>query len=114
MSKKPFTPHYRVFTNNHDFVKVGCSYAGKMYYGVAKCAPEDTFNLVFGYRLAKARCDYAICTAKLRRSHDKLDLYRYYAEKFAAMVNDEEIYERKLHMDWMEAANELTAANVVF
>lgn len=110
--KKTFEPHYRVFTNNTNLVKVGCSYAGKMYYGIAKCAPEDTFDYDFGYRLAKARCDYAICTVKMKCSQEKLDMYRYYAEMFLMFVEDEEEYEKKLHEQWLKAGEELTRAQL--
>ena len=107
MSKKDFEPHYRIFTNHKDFVKVGCTYAGKMYYGVAKCAPEDTFNFVFGYKLAKARCDFKICSLKMERSHEKLTLYKYYRDQWALIYDDECSYEQKLHKKWMEAADNL-------
>lgn len=110
--KKEFTPKYRIFSNYKDLVKVGCSYAGKMYYGIAKCSPEDEFDLEFGYRLAKARCDYAICTTKMRRSQEKLDMYRYYAEMFLKYVKDEEEYEKKLHGLWLKAGEELTNAQL--
>ena len=107
MSKKYFEPHYKVFSNNTNYVKVGCSYAGKMYYGVAKCAPEDKFDYNFGYRLAKARCDYAICYAKMKRSQDKIDFYRHYAEKFQVLLESEIKYEHKLHVNYLSAFEDL-------
>lgn len=110
--KKDFIPRYVAFSNYTNLVKVGCSYAGKMYYGIAKCAPEDEFNFEFGYRLAKARCDYAICTAKMKRSQEKLDMYRYYAEMLLTFVEDEEEYEKKLHEQWLKAGEELTKAQL--
>lgn len=105
--KKNFIPHYKVFTNTTNFVKVGCTYAGKMYYGVAMCSPEDTFDYEYGYRLAKARCDYRINTAKMKRSQEKIDMYRYYADKFSTMLKDELSYEHKLHVKWLESMAEL-------
>lgn len=109
--KKEFVPHYKAFTNNENIVKVGCSYAGQMYYGIAKCSPEDTFDYDFGYRLAKARCDFAICTAKVKRSQDKIDVYRYYVEKFSAMLEDELKYEQKLHNALSDAFEELAVSS---
>lgn len=107
MSKKDFEPHYRVFTNNKDFVKVGCSYAGKMYYGVARCNPEDQFDYGFGVELAKARCDTAISWAKVARSQQKIDVYRACVERFKKMLEDEIAYENKLHKKYLEAFEEL-------
>lgn len=108
--KKEFIPNYKTFTNDKNLVKVGCSYAGKMYYGIAKCAPEDTFDYDFGYRLAKARCDFAICTAKLSRSQSKIDMYRGWATTANEMLEDELKYEQKLHQQWEEAFEELAVA----
>lgn len=105
--KKTFEPHYRVFTNNTNLVKVGCSYAGRMYYGEAKCAPEDTFDYDFGYKLAKARCDYAICTAKMLRSQELLSEYRTILSTVSQWVRDEEEYEGNLHLKWLEAEKHL-------
>ena len=109
MSKKPFEPHYRVFTNNTNFVKVGCTYAGKMYYGVAICAPEDTFSYDYGYKLAKARCDYKINTAKMRRSQNKISMYKYYRDLFCDLMDSEILYEQQLHMKWIESLADLEA-----
>ena len=111
MSKKKFEPNYKVFTNNRSLVKVGCSYAGEMYYGVAKCAPDDEFDYDIGYRLAKARCDMAIANAKLARCHMKIDVYSYYAELYAKALEDEEMYEMTLHNKWLEAFDELEAVH---
>lgn len=105
MSKKNFEPHYKTFTNNKDFVKVGCSYAGKMYYGIAKCHPDDLdkFNYEFGRNLAKARCDVLIQEAKLKRSREKIEIYRYFATTYYHLLNDEEIYERDLKAEYHKA-----------
>lgn len=108
MSKnKEFTPHYKVFTNNTNLVKVGCSYAGKMYYGIAKCSPEDEFDYETGLALAKARCDVNICWAKLNRSHEKIRVYEYCFNKFQQMLQDERVYEMKLHKQYLDAYSEL-------
>lgn len=108
MSKnKNFTPHYRVFTNNKDLVKVGCSYAGKMYYGIAKCSPEDQFDYGFGVELAKARCDVAISWAKVSRSQEKIDVYRACIERLQKMLEEEMSYETALNKKYFEAFSEL-------
>ena len=90
--KKEFKPTYRVFTNNTSIVKVGCSYAGRMYYGIATCNPEDEFDFNFGYELAKLRCDRIICSEKVKRSQDKLDSYTRYYNYFKSCMEDEAKY----------------------
>lgn len=47
-------------------------YAGKVVRGVAKCAPEDTFDEQIGRDLARARCDAAVAQLRLKRAEDKL------------------------------------------
>lgn len=89
MSKKDFEPHYVAFTNNHNLVKVGCSYAGKMYYGYSKCSEEDEFDYNFGYNLAKARCDLAIMKAKVKRSEEKAQYYSYCTDLYCKMEESE-------------------------
>ena len=107
MSKKSFQPHYKVFTNSENFVKVGCSYAGRMYYGSAKCSPEDEFDYDFGYKLAKARCDRNIAAAKVMRSRNKIEYYRHSAEFFQNALESEIEFERKLYSQWLETYHDL-------
>ena len=38
------------------------------YVGVAKCSPEDTFDVDFGTKLAKARCDVKVAKAKIQNA----------------------------------------------
>ena len=42
-------------------------YAGRTVKGVAKCAPNDNWDIEYGRRLAQARCDYKI--AKMRKKN---------------------------------------------
>ncbi len=68
-------PKYKVFTNNTNLVKVGSTYAGLPVYGIAKCAPQDTFDYDYGYKLAKARCDAKIANLRLMRAEKKMNMY---------------------------------------
>ena len=54
--------------------KVYCitQYAGKSVRGIAKCHPEDTFELDDGKDLAKARCDVKLWTKKLSRANKRV------------------------------------------
>lgn len=45
--------------DNYDIIAVS-TFAGKEVRGIAKCGPEDEFNLEFGKKLAAARCNAKI------------------------------------------------------
>jgi len=47
------------------------SYAGQSIRGVAKCAPEDKFDVEFGKRLAAARCDVKVARKRLHRAMER-------------------------------------------
>ena len=45
-----------------------CRYAGRKVRAVAKCAPEDTFDIEFGTKLAIARCEVKVAKAKIQNA----------------------------------------------
>ena len=47
------------------------TYAGKVVKGVAKCIATDPFDLEKGKQLAAARCDYKVCSKRLKRAKKK-------------------------------------------
>jgi hypothetical protein len=46
-------------------------YAGRTIKGIAKCAPEDTFDIEFGVKLAVARAETKVARAKARNAATK-------------------------------------------
>lgn len=48
------------------------SYAGKTVKGVAKCSPEDTFDVEKGKQLAAARCNLKIAEKRVKRAYEKV------------------------------------------
>ena len=46
-------------------------YAGRVIRGIAKCAPEDIFNLELGKRIAVARAEEKVAKAKARNAATK-------------------------------------------
>lgn len=56
--------NYKYYTDNKSIVVALSSYAGKPVKGVAKCNPDDQFDLDDGKALAAARCNEKV--AKLR------------------------------------------------
>lgn len=51
---------YHYYTDNKSLVIATSTYAKKMVRGIAKCSPEDEFDLEKGKKLAKARLDLKI------------------------------------------------------
>ena len=98
------TPNYKVFTDNKTFVKVGSTYAGKPVWGIAKCAPVDTFDYDYGYRLAKARCDVKVAKKRHDRACKKT------MNMHMAMDETERLYENacKYNYDSMIALDNAT------
>lgn len=47
------------------------SYAGKAVRGVAKCGPDDKFEIENGKKLAALRCDCKIAEKRMRRAMQK-------------------------------------------
>ena len=49
-------------------------YAGKTIRGIAKCDPEDNFNIEDGMLLAKARCDYKLAKKRVTVKGKRVNL----------------------------------------
>lgn len=74
-------PKYRHFVVNNMVVAVS-SFAGKKVRGVAKCNPNDTFDIEKGKALAEARCAEKIAKKRLKRAYERTDAAK--AELYAA------------------------------
>ena len=61
--------NYTIYTDekNRQVVAV-CRYAGRKVRAVAKCAPEDTFDIEIGIELAIARCEWKVAKLKLQNA----------------------------------------------
>lgn len=44
------------------------TYAGKVVRGVAKCSPQDKFDVDYGKELAAARCNLKVAQKRLKRA----------------------------------------------
>lgn len=64
--RKDFAPKYRIYTNGKNIVVAVSSYGGEKVRGVAKCAPEDGFDLEKGKKLAIARCALKIAKKRVK------------------------------------------------
>lgn len=63
------------------------SFAGQVVRGVARCAPNDVWDVEAGKRLAEARCSAKIAHKRLKRAEDIVNGCRqglqYYTEQVA-------------------------------
>ena len=61
--------NYKIYIDekNRSVIAV-CRYVGRTVKAVAKCAPEDTFNIEIGTELAVARCEWKVAKLKLQNA----------------------------------------------
>lgn len=62
---------YKIFVGPNKVVAVS-TYAGRKVRGVAKCAPEDDFDIEKGKNLAIARCALKIAEKRVKRANKKV------------------------------------------
>lgn len=65
-------------------------YKGKLLKGIAKCCPEDTFDIEAGKKLAYLRCRLKFLKNKLRRADEA------YVQAVLAKAKAEDNYEKAL------------------
>lgn len=98
---------YRVYRNKNQVIVI-THYRGKSIKGVAKCSPEDEFDLERGTAIAKCRCDLKLMNKKqmddakqyieLRSIHDELtDRLEAIGERFITRGDDMDSARDLLH-----------------
>lgn len=65
-------PTYKFYTAGNKVIAVS-SFAGATVRGVAKCNPNDEFDLQYGMALAAARCQEKIAAKRCKRAYSKVD-----------------------------------------
>lgn len=98
--------NYTIYTDekNRQVIAV-CRYAGRKVRAVAKCAPEDTFDIEIGTKLAIARCEWKVAKIKLQNAGSK------YLE--AAKAADEaQKYFDKMKDYYMDSVDQLDEAGM--
>ena len=61
---------YKYYQAGNKVIAVS-SFAGRTVRGVAKCAPNDEFDLEKGKKLAALRCNEKVAQRRLARAHKK-------------------------------------------
>ena len=63
-------PRYRFVRSDNKIICLS-TYAKKVVRGIAKCSPNDAFNLTVGEKLAQLRCDEKVAEKRMNRAFDK-------------------------------------------
>ena len=87
---------YQFYHNDHNVVVAVSSFAGNKVRGIAKCNPNDEFDLTRGKEIAAARCDEKIATKRLKRAYSKVDA--------AKAALDRAIHEYESAMEYQASA----------
>ena len=61
--------NYKIYVDEKNKTVIAvCRYAGQNIRAVAKCSPEDTFDIDFGTKLAIARCEVKVAKTKIQNA----------------------------------------------
>ena len=80
-----------------------CRYAGRKIKAAATCAPEDTFDIETGTKLAIARCEWKVAKIKLQNASSK------YLEAAKAADKAQKRFD-KMKDYYMDSVDQLDAA----
>ena len=62
---------YKFYTDGKTKVIAVSTYGGRTVRGVAKCSPQDTFDLEKGKELAALRCNLRVAEKRSKRAYEK-------------------------------------------
>ena len=62
---------YKFYFNDSGKVVATSTYGGRTVRGVAKCSPEDNFDIIIGKELAAARCNLKVAEKRFNRAVNK-------------------------------------------
>lgn len=83
------------------------TFAGKDIRGVAKCAPNDTFDEEIGKELARRRCDVKVARKRVKRAESKMRSIQKAADELYNKVYDTEEYYFNSEADYQNAVDDL-------
>jgi hypothetical protein len=97
---------YKYVINEEKRTVVALStFAGEVVRGVARCAPNDTWDIEAGKKLAEARCSAKIAHKRLRRAEE---LVKWAVDGFEYFTEQVEKY-KKYETDSIEKVKTVTA-----
>ena len=99
-------PTYKFYVAGNKVFAVS-SFAGATVRGVAKCNPNDEFDLEYGKALAAARCQEKIAAKRCKRAYSKVDEARAQVNAALAHLQKMMTYEADSEANYNIAAYEL-------
>ena len=101
-----YRPHtYKFIVTSAKVIAIS-SYAGKAVRGVAKCHPNDNFDVEYGKSLAAARCNEKICKKRMKRATQKL-------AEATESLNAALVYYDKMKHYYMDSSDNLARASEI-
>ena len=82
--KKKREPNYEYIVADNKVICIS-RYAKKAVRGIAKCAPDDSFDVETGKKLAKLRCDLKVAEQRYKNAKNRM----LEAEYYYALIEDE-------------------------
>lgn len=93
---------YRFYEAGNKVICVS-TFAKKDVRGIAKCSPNDDFDLEQGRRLAQLRCDKKIAKKRLAKAKDRLAMEKMLFNIAKKYYVDAQIYFDKATHEYVEA-----------
>lgn len=86
-------PRYRFIEVPNKVICIS-TYAKKIVRGVAKCSPNDKFDIEIGKKLSQLRCDKKVAEKRMNRAYNKYEeALRAFADAKLYLFSMEEYYE---------------------
>lgn len=110
---RKFEYKYRI-DEKHRTVVALSSFAGKVVVGVARCAPEDVFDIEFGKKLATARCALKLAEKRMKYAEECLSTAIAAVDYWTAYKARMESYDTDSVAAYQSALVELTEIEKTF
>ena len=110
---RKFDYKYRI-DEEHKTVVARSTFAGRTVVGIARCAPEDTFNVDSGKKLAAARCALKIAEKRMKRAEDCLSVANEAVEYWTRRQEQMKAYETDSVNAYTEAVTKLASLEKSF
>lgn len=101
-------PTYKFYVAGNKVIAVS-SFAGATVRGVAKCNPNDEFDLEYGKALAAARCSEKIAAKRCKRAYSKVDEARAQVNAALSHLQKMMTYEADAEANYNIASYELAS-----
>lgn len=97
---------YRFYEAGNKVICVS-TFAKKDVRGVAKCSPNDDFDLEQGHKLAQLRCDKKVAKKRLAKAKDRLAMEKVLFDMAKKYYAEAQVYFDKATHDYVEACQRL-------